>query len=108
MSQRLLETDFPWTNPQVKRSLSPEYRPGGNLNLRPLSTSGSMPKNLTSVTSASEWQYEPTFRPGSMSRVQTSFNAIPLVSNPSALNSNRPQPPRPTGVVIGRTGTVPP
>ena len=26
MSQRLLETDFPSTNPQVKRSLSREYR----------------------------------------------------------------------------------
>ena len=106
MSQRLLETDFPSTNPQVKRSLSREYRPA-NLNLRPLSTSGSMPKNLTSVTSASEWQYEPTFRPGSMSRVQTSFNTVG--NNPSASsNSNKPQP-RPlqnSGVIIGRTGSL--
>ena len=66
-----------------------------------------MPKNLTSVTSASEWQYEPTFRPGSMSRVQTSFNTVG--NNPSASsNSNKPQP-RPlqnSGVIIGRTGSL--
>ena len=72
MSQRLLETDFPSTrNPSIiKRSGKP-----GNLNLRPVSTSGSMPKNL----SATEWQYEPSFgrNSGSMSRVQTSFDVNP-------------------------------
>lgn len=74
MSQRLLETDFPSTrNPSIIKR-SNQFKPG-NLNLRPVSTSGSMPKNL----SATEWQYEPSFgrNSGSMSRVQTSFDVNP-------------------------------
>ena len=129
MSQRLLETDFPSTNPQVKRSLSREYnRQPANLHLRPLSTSGSMPKNLmasSASATASEWQYEPTFRPGSMSRVQTSFAG----GNPAThgvASAAKPPPLPPTqqhrgghggqghgghvannsGVVIGRTGSL--
>lgn len=82
MSQRLLETDFPSGSgrPQVKRSLSRD-RPSSHV--RPVSSSGSMPKNLMMASSsgghaaASEWQYEPTFRTGSMSRVQTSFSVNP-------------------------------
>ena len=126
MSQRLLETDFPSTNPQVKRSLSREYRPA-NLHLRPLSTSGSMPKNLMASATASEWQYEPTFRPGSMSRVQTSFaGGNPATHGPStaasAAASAAQPPPLPhtqqhrgghgghvannSVVVIGRTGSL--
>ena len=95
MSQRLLETDFPSTrNPIIKRSSKPP-----NLNLRPVSTSGSMPKNL----SATEWQYEPSFgRTGSMSRVQTSFDV-----NPSN-HSVRLPPPMPNQHQPGpnRTGSL--
>ena len=61
----------------------------GNINLRPISTSGSMPKNLmasSASAAASEWQYEPTFRPGSMSRVQTSFA---VVTNPATSHSQQ-------------------
>lgn len=61
----------------------------GNINLRPISTSGSMPKNLmasSASAAASEWQYEPTFRPGSMSRVQTSFA---VVTNPATSHSHQ-------------------
>ena len=71
MSQRLLETDFPSQRPSIVKR--PQRPP--NLNLRPISTSGSMPKNL----SATDWQYEPSFRTGSMSRVQTSFDVNPNV-----------------------------
>ena len=87
MSQRLLETDFP--SASVAKAQHRHYQPAqivsakrgpGNrpTNLRPLSTSGSMPRNLMASVggsaAASEWQYEPTFRTGSMSRVQTSFS----------------------------------
>lgn len=94
MSQRLLETDFPsGSRPQVKRSLSREQQ---QRSVRPVSTSGSMPKNLMMASSssgghaaASEWQYEPTFRTGSMSRVQTSFSVNP-----------------PQSASVGRTGSL--
>ena len=60
MSQRLLETDFPSTRPQIRRE-----RPHSGLQM-----------SSKNISSASDWQYEPSFRSGSMSRVQTSFSVV--------------------------------
>ena len=79
-----------WLTFSKKKNLQKSHlNRAGNINLRPISTSGSMPKNLmasSASAAASEWQYEPTFRPGSMSRVQTSFA---VVTNPATSHSQQ-------------------
>ena len=78
-----------WFNFFKKNLQKSHLNRAGNINLRPISTSGSMPKNLmasSASAAASEWQYEPTFRPGSMSRVQTSFA---VVTNPATSHSQQ-------------------
>jgi hypothetical protein len=115
MSQRLLETDFPLGQNQQKpasamrRSASRDRPPPLNLTTRPLSTTGSMPKNIT----ASEWQYEPSLaysRTGSMSRVQTSFGSNPtgrpVVVTTRQQSEGGAGPTPAGGGVVGRTGSL--